>query len=124
MRTIRNNILSITASVSGMLCLSILFSGCGISRTYTFEFPEEIAQSLNSPQKSATPAGDFTHLIHTAKEQYYLNGPQQAQAPDGSFEKGTKVKLIREAGSYSIVLSESGITAHVTTGCLQQIGKD
>ena len=109
----------------GALCLSILLPGCGyFTITSTFEFPDDVVQSLNSPPANTVIAGDFTHVIHTAKEQYYLNGPQQAQAADGNFPKGTRVKLIREAGSYSIVQSESGITAHVTTGCLQQIGKD
>ena len=124
MRTMCKKILSFTASISGMLSLSILLSGCGISRTYTFEFPEDVVQSLNNPPVNTVIAGDFTHVIHTVNEQYYLNGPQQARAPDGSFPKGTRVKLIRESGSYSLVLSESGITAYVTTGCLKEIGKD
>jgi len=126
MRTMCKKILTVACSVLGILCLSVLLSGCviGISRTDTIEFPEEVVQSLNNPQKSAAIAGNFTHLIQTADEQYYLNGPQQARAPDGSFAKGTRVKLIRKDGSYSLVQSESGITAYVTTGCLEKIGKD
>ncbi len=114
-------ILTISCSFLGIFSLSMLLIGCAIGITETINFPEEVVAALNSSPENAE---DFTHLIQTADEQYYLNGPQQARAPDGSFPKGTRVKLIREAGSYSIVLSESGITAHVTTGCLKQIGKD
>ena len=115
----------VTCNFLGALCLSILLPGCGyFTMTSTIEFPDEVVATLNNSPTNTVIAGDFTHLIQSTGEQYYLNGPQQAQAADGSFPKGTRVKLIREAGSYSIVLSESGITAHVTTGCLKQIGKD
>ena len=109
----------------GALCLSILLPGCGyFTITSTIEFPDEVVATLNSPPGNTDFAEAFTHLTQSTGEQYYLNGPQQARAPDGSFPKGTRVKLIRESGSYSLVLSESGITAYVTTGCRKEIGKD
>ena len=54
---------------------------------------------------------------------YYLGGPQQARPPEGKFKLGTRVKLVRKAGSYSIVQSETGITAHVATAALKPIGE-
>ena len=103
-------ILILSSSFLGIFSLSILLNGCAIGITETINFPEDLE--------------NFTHVIQTANEQYYLDGPQQARAPDGSFPKGTKVRLIRNTGSYSIVQSEAGTTAHVTSGCLKQIGKD
>jgi len=69
--------------------------------------------------------GPFTHEIAGPFEAvYYLTGPQQARPPEGKFKSGTKVKLLRNAGSYSQVQSESGITAHVATGALKAIKKN
>ena len=68
--------------------------------------------------------GPFTHEIAGPFEAvYYLTGPQQARPPEGKFKSGTKVKLQRNAGSYSQVQSESGITAYVATGALKPIKK-
>ncbi len=75
--------------------------------------------SLNTKIKGA-----FSHEIAgpfgTA---YYLGGPQQARPPEGRFKPGTRVRLVRNAGSYCVVQSENGITAHVATGALKTIEK-
>jgi hypothetical protein len=52
-------------------------------------------------------------VLSTAAE-YYLNGPQQASPPDGTFPAGTKVTLVRDAGSYSLVRSAAGVEAYVS----------
>ncbi len=114
-------ILSISCPVLGMISLSILLNGCVIGIKRSIELPEEVVEALHSPQENV---GNSTHVIQTANEQYYLNGPQQARPPDGRFPKGTRVRLIRNAGSYSIVHSESGTTAHVTSDSLKQIVRD
>ena len=114
-------ILTISCPVLGIISLNILLNGCAIGIKSTVEPPEEVVEALNNSPENVE---NFTHIIQTANEQYYLDGPQQARAPDGSFPKGTRVRLIRNAGSYSIVQSESGTTAHVTSGCLKQIGKN
>ena len=61
-----------------------------------------------------------THII-TADTVYYMSGPQQARPPEGKFKTGTKVTLVQKAGSYSVVRSESGIQAHVSTDALKPI---
>ena len=61
-----------------------------------------------------------THVINS-EETYYLDGPQQMRPPDGKFKSGTKVELVQEAGSYSVVVSEDGIRAYVSTGALKPI---
>ena len=68
--------------------------------------------------------GPFTHTIAGLGDvHYYLGGPQQARPPEGKFKLGTRVKLVRKSGSYSIAQSETGITAHVATAALKPIGE-
>ena len=75
--------------------------------------------NLNSTNKDS-----FTHEITGPfGSAYYLDGPQQARPPEGKFKSGTRVRLIRNAGSYSVVQSETGITAHVSTAALKTINK-
>ncbi len=69
--------------------------------------------------------GPFTHVIAgLGGVHYYLTGPQQARPPEGKFKPGTRIKLLRNAGSYCVVQSETGITAHVATGALKPIKKN
>jgi len=74
------------------------------------------ADSKKSPAKE-----DFTHEVIAASE-YYTTGPQQGRPPDGTFAGGTKVVLISDAGSYSLVRSERGIQAYVATDAIRKIG--
>ena len=76
---------------------------------------------LRKPARERSIAGRFTHTIGSVNEYYYVGGPRQARPPEGAFSKGTKVRLVRDAGSYSLIQSETGITAYVTTGCLKKI---
>ncbi len=63
---------------------------------------------------------EFTHEL-TQDEVYYIDGPQQQRPPDGTFEKGTKVSLLQDAGSYSLVTSEADVTAYVATDALRPL---
>jgi hypothetical protein len=62
----------------------------------------------------------FTHEL-IEDEVYYINGPQQARPPDGTFEKGTKVILLMDGDSYCQVVSEMDVTAYVATGSLKPL---
>jgi hypothetical protein len=66
------------------------------------------------PAKRDFP-GSFPLVIAFPGVAYYLSGPQQASPSDGFFEKGARVRLVSNAGSYSMVESESGVTAYVST---------
>jgi hypothetical protein len=70
-----------------------------------------------APEK---PAVKVTHVI-SGEEVYYLDGPQQMRPPDGKFPAGTRVELVQDSGSYSMVVSEDGIRAYVSTGALKPI---
>ena len=65
----------------------------------------------------------WTHVV-TGDTEYYTTGPQQAQPPDGTFTAGTKVRLVEEAGGYSLVESQAGVRAYVAGGSLKLIGEE
>ena len=65
-------------------------------------------------------SGAFSLSIASPRVAYYLTGPQQARPPDGYFEKGTRVRLVSGAGSYSVVESETGVTGYVPTDSLEE----
>lgn len=70
-------------------------------------------------RKTDRPAADFTHVV-TAEAACYTTGPQQGRPPDGRFPAGTKVEVLREAGSYLLVRSRHGVEAYVSTAALQK----
>lgn len=49
---------------------------------------------------------------------YYEAGPQQAAPPDGTFEAGTPVEIIQEAGSYILVRAEDGRQGYVVSDAI------
>lgn len=80
--------------------------------------PEAIADSV--PDRPRGTSSPYTHVIPQATS-YYLNGPQQAMPPQGSFRPGTKVIILQDMGSYVRVRSEDGVEAAVSSGSLQKI---
>jgi hypothetical protein len=49
---------------------------------------------------------------------FYKIGPQQAMPPDGKFEAGTRVEVIEEAGSYTLVRAEDGRQGYVSADAI------
>jgi hypothetical protein len=77
-------------------------------------------QSTPKAQNAAgSPADSFSHVITTEVE-YYTTGPQQGRPPDGKFPAGTKVTIVREAGSYILVRSEDGVEAYVASDAIKE----
>jgi serpin B len=68
----------------------------------------------------AAESEKVTHVISTEAE-YYRTGPQQGRPPDGIFEAGTRVQLLKKAGSYSIVRTEDGTKAYVASDVLREV---
>jgi hypothetical protein len=62
----------------------------------------------------------YTHTIATNTE-YYLDGPQQARPPDGTLPAGTAVRLVSEAGSYSLVETPDRLQVYVATDSLRPL---
>ncbi len=71
-------------------------------------------------QTNNSYSGQFLHEV-TRDEPYYTTSPAQGRPPDGIFKAGTKVTVTEDAGSYSRVVSEDGITAYVATDALKPI---
>ena len=82
----------------------------------------EITGCAGTPASEQQAAPAFTHVI-AADTAYYLTGPQQARPPEGTFTAGTKVRLLREAGSYAQVRAENGTEAYVARDSLAPLLK-
>lgn len=73
------------------------------------------------PSCERSPAtAAFTYVV-VADTPYYTAGPQQARPPDGTLKAQTKVRVLRDAGSYCQIESETGVTAYVSTGALTKL---
>ena len=89
------------------------------------DYLSSIAQQTDKkPIQQAKPSklarSEFKHsVIHETP--YFKIGPQQALPPDGSFKVGTKIRIIKEAGSYSWVESADGIKAFIATNDIEMI---
>ena len=77
----------------------------------------ELAPSSMAPGPATAPSNAFTHTL-TRDEPYYLTGPQQGRPPEGTFKKGTNVKLVESAGSYTRVTAGDGTTAWIAADAL------
>ncbi len=118
--------------------------GCGEASTTSTPAPDA-ATEATSDEVTAEPAGEelqvsqpveqpaaggatFTHVIAT-QSPYYTTGPQQGRPPDGDFLVGTKVNLAQgedgsdapTIGSYTLVRSEDGVEAYVSTDALKAV---
>lgn len=83
---------------------------------------EKLPPPLVEPSRLGRPfSGPFTFFVAFPETVFYLTGPQQARPPDGVFAKGMRVAIVLDAGSYSLVTSETGVTAYVATESLRKI---
>lgn len=78
--------------------------------------------SCDSSSEPPSQADEWTHTIELGTE-YYKGGPQQGSPPDGQIPGGTKVQLLENAGSYSLIKAETGENGYVSTSVLKAIEK-
>jgi serpin B len=78
--------------------------------------------SLQAAEPPGQGEAAFTHVV-VRETEYYTTGPQQGRPADGRFREATKVRLLRDAGSYAQVQAAGGLTAFVATTALKPIGK-
>ncbi|MBI2823111.1 MAG: serpin family protein [Planctomycetia bacterium] len=64
----------------------------------------------------------MTHVV-TADTPYYRTGPQQGRPPDGELKAQSRVRLVRAAGSYSLVELRDGSQVYVDAAALEPIGE-
>lgn len=74
-----------------------------------------------SPSNRDRQTDNATHVV-VSETSYYTSGPQQGRPADGKFPVKTRVKLLKQAGSYALVRSTDGVQAFVATSALQPIG--
>jgi hypothetical protein len=67
----------------------------------------------------AAVSTSYTYII-SYETVYYLSGPQQSMPPEGKFKVGQRVRLLQDAGSYSLVESEDGIIAYVSSDSFKE----
>jgi len=81
----------------------------------------EPSPARNSPStsESSAPEKAFTHEIIRPTE-YYLGGPQQARPPDGQFPAEMPVRVVEEAGSYTLIEAKTGVQAYVAADAIQR----
>ena len=100
-----------------LISILLLFASCSSPKVEQQSKPPLLDPSvLGRPFK-----GPYPLSVAAPDAVYYLTGPQQARPPDGTFKMGTRVALVIDAGSYSLVTSESGITAYVSSSALRLI---
>ena len=99
------------------LLLTLLVCGCAVVVGCGNVQPAMQAEGEPAASNAAP-----THVV-TADTVYYMSGPQQARPPEGKFKAGTKVTLVENAGSYSVVRSADGIQAYVSAASLEAIEK-
>ena len=97
---------------------SLLVVGIAIGLVLVVQ-PLRRSASAGEPQPKA---GDFTHVV-ASETAYYTTSPAQARPPDGQFESGTKVKILRKSGSYILVRSETRVTAYVAADAVEPVGR-
>ncbi len=73
---------------------------------------------LKNKHDKKKPVLKFSHVIKFEIE-YYTTGPQQGRPADGKFPAGTKVSIVKKAGSYVLVQSEKGVSAYVSTDAVK-----
>ncbi|MCG6157480.1 serpin family protein [Rubinisphaera margarita] len=68
------------------------------------------------------PSGEQTARRHVliADAEYYKDGPQQSRPADGTIPAGERVEILENAGSYVLVLSDSGIEGYVSAEALSE----
>jgi len=105
-----------TGRILSLSLAAILVLGCSADETTPTNL-QQLPATVSEEQQPSSPSKtteQFTHVI-TADTVYYTTGPQQARPPDGTLKAGTKVRVVRDAGSYCRVETEDGVVGYVGT---------
>jgi uncharacterized protein YgiM (DUF1202 family) len=90
----------------GVICFAAmgLFMGC---RTHS---------QCNKPDGQHADPSTTPVVSHDTL--FYRTGPQQAMPPDGTFKAGTRIEIIQEAGSYTLVRAQDGREGYVSSDAI------
>lgn len=70
-----------------------------------------------------TKAATYTHVV-VSESPYYTVGPAQGRPPDGTLPPGAKVSVLRRAGSYVLVRTDTGVRAYIASNTIKPVGRD
>jgi hypothetical protein len=101
-------------AAAAVIVSAIALPGCGAAAG-----PRNGDARQAHTQPSAPANTSWTHEL-TRDEVWYVF-PAQAQPPNGTIAKGTKVRVITPAGSYTEVLTDGGIRGYVLTDSLRKL---
>ena len=73
------------------------------------------------PTSRPTGLRDDARVLRTDTP-YFLTGPQQSRGADGTLAKGTRVRVLKDSGSYTLVVSDGLVEAYVATDVLTNDG--
>ena len=110
-----------TGKPSAFLCAALLTVNLSCSSEIKLGQEGSVSNDLKLVPAKRDFSGPFPLVISSSRVAYYMTGPQQARPPDGFWEKGVRVRLVSKAGSYSMVESESGVTAYVSTDSFGEV---
>ncbi len=102
-----------------MTSRQLLLVGLALVLAFALQPAARSAQALE-PANRQSQGTDETHVV-TTDTPYYTTSPAQARPPDGTFAKGTKLTLLRRAGSYVLVRSQTGIRAYMSAQAIRPL---
>jgi len=97
-----------------LLGLALSLASCKDEETPKPEAESKPETESPEPIAKLEPSEDFSYVMKATTE-YYAGGPQQARPADGEIVAGTKVNVIEDSGSYTLVETEAGVKGYVST---------
>src|SRR5829696_1080069 len=102
------------------LALLVLGSSVAAAGCRTATPPQQSSPSRpDGAQTQPDAQAAWTHEL-TRDESWYEH-PAQAVPPNGTLRKGTKVRVLAPAGSYTQVLSDGGVRGYVSSEALRPL---
>ena len=97
------------------LVLALVVTGCAEQASP----PAAIEGGQSDPAIHVSQPETFPHVIAHEVE-YYTSSPAQGRPPDGTLAAGTRVRIRRNTGSYSLVKTVDGLEAYVHGDAVQE----
>lgn len=107
--------------ITAVVLLSIVNAGCNQNSEVKQPIPSEdlseqnvqnIKRNTEAPD-AHHPNDNYTHVT-TRETPYYVQGPWQGTPPDGILNVGTKINVVKDAGSYQLVETSNGLKAYIS----------
>ncbi len=93
---------------------------CSISNVQAPKDAQHFAEAQAALKNQTVIMDDFNFIV-TKETPYYLDGPWQGRAPDGTMKEGTKLRILKDIGSYLLVESPTRLRAYVSSDDLTKL---